>query len=304
MYRFRAVLSSWRRWWPATQRVEDAAELLPVAEIGVKACPIEEYPSGYPQYSALISSYGPFFAFRSFRQLRARLLLLQQDEIGVLEARLNQVDREEASPFYLGTCRGDRNVARADIITQIHSKLADYDALVERCRQMLAYSRGSPRDVASLQNWLDQTGCLTREETAYLDQPSDLITLASPTDSALKRLEDWVEDRLVRHYKRFRVGLGHDISTNPTVYVPSGPFINNIARALMLCLITFLLLAPVIVCILVKSFAARVVVIAVSTALYLTVLSLLTRSRMLELILAGATFATVLTVFVSNSVGV
>ena len=57
----------------------------------------------------------------------------------------------------------------------------------------------------------------------------------------------------------------------------------------MLFLMTLLLLTPVVVCIFVESVPARVFVIVVSTALYLAVLSQLTRSRMMELILAGAT---------------
>ncbi|KAK4247053.1 hypothetical protein C7999DRAFT_41578 [Corynascus novoguineensis] len=294
-------------------------------EQACKPISVENYPSGYPQYSALISSCDFFFTFRSFRQLRARLLLSRQDEIGVLEARLNQIDQEEASPFYLGSHRGDRNTTRAEVLTQIHSKLADYgiafidrllknlnhwlklqisDDLIERCRRILTYGRAGLRDVASLHNWLDETGCLTEEETTYLKRTSDLITLASSTDSALKRLEDWIEDWLIQHCKGFRESLGSDISTSPNVYISSGSLVQKLARALMLFLITFLLLAPVVVCILVRNIPARIFVVVASTALYLTVLSQLTRPRMMELILAGATFATVLTVFVSNSISV
>ena len=88
----------------------------------------------------------------------------------------------------------------------------------------------------------------------------------------------------------------------------------------MLILITVLLLMPVVVCIIVNSMWARICVIIASTVVYLTILSRLTKSRMIELILAGATyvpqhvivtkicladiendsFAAVLTVFVSG----
>lgn len=88
--------------------------------------PVEDYSSGYPQYSALISSYDFFFIFRSFRRLRARLLLSKQDEINVLEAQLDCLDREEASPFFLATCRGDRSPTRISVLDQISTKLAEY----------------------------------------------------------------------------------------------------------------------------------------------------------------------------------
>ncbi|KAK7978777.1 hypothetical protein PG996_004828 [Apiospora saccharicola] len=68
----------------------------------------------------------------------------------------------------------------------------------------------------------------------------------------------------------------------------------------MLALITSLLLVPVVVCILIDSVWARICVIITSTVIYLSILSHLTKSKMIELILAGATFATILTVFISN----
>jgi hypothetical protein len=186
---------------------------------------VENYPSGYPQYSALISSYDFFFAFRSFRRLRSRVLLVKQDELNVLEAQLDQLDREEARPFFLGTCRHDGNSNRTDLLNQIHSKLSDYgrpcpyisvsgfdakagtlfsDAFVVKCRQMLSYSNASARDIGSLQNWLEGTGCVSEDEISYLDRENDLVSLATSSDLAMKQLEDWIEDRLIQYYKGFR----------------------------------------------------------------------------------------------------
>ncbi|KAK4208936.1 hypothetical protein QBC37DRAFT_451551 [Rhypophila decipiens] len=264
---------------------------------------IESYPAGYPQYSALISSYDLFFVFRSFRRLRARLLLAKQDELCVLEAQLDQMDRDETVPFFLGTCRGgDQNPARAALLETLHLKLTAYDALVGECRNMLSYSRASSRDLASLRNWLDDTGCLSEDETVYLDRENDLVSLASSGDHAMKQIEDWIEDKVIDNYGDFRKRPGFQASTNPSVFIYSGGLIKATAKVTMLFLITFLLLTPVVICIFVDSIPARIIVIIVSTACYLSVLARLTRSRMMELILAGATFATVLTVFVSNSV--
>jgi hypothetical protein len=122
----------------------------PQTPISLKNFVVEHYPSGYPQYSALISSHDPFFVFRSFRRLRARLLLSKQDEIAVLESELDTLDREEAAPFFLGTCRRDGNISRATVLSQIHTKLAEYGNSFLRlgffcCRVLL--SRYSPRRV-------------------------------------------------------------------------------------------------------------------------------------------------------------
>jgi hypothetical protein len=225
---------------------------------------------------------------------------MKQDELNVLEAQLDQLDREEGRPFFLGTCRHDGNSNRNDLLNQIHLKLSEYDASADRCRQMLSCSRANARDIASLQNWLERTGCVNEDEISYLDRENELVSLASSSDLALKQLEDWVEDRLIRYDKGFRTRPGFGVSTNSDVYIYSGSLIKTIARAIMLFLITFLLLTPVVICILVDNAPARILIIITFTALYLTALSRLTRTKMLELTLAGATFATVLTVFLAS----
>ncbi len=75
---------------------------------------------------------------------------------------------------------------------------------MDRCRQMLSCSRANARDVASLQNWLESTGSVNEDEISYLDRENELISLASSSDLAMKQLEDWIEDCLIRYYKGFR----------------------------------------------------------------------------------------------------
>ncbi|KAK3374337.1 hypothetical protein B0T24DRAFT_626199, partial [Lasiosphaeria ovina] len=80
MSQFHALLSrlpGWRSWRLRSQPVATPEIVLatPGQTIGAEtlamSSQIEDYPSGYPQYSALVSSHDPFFAFRSFRRLRA-----------------------------------------------------------------------------------------------------------------------------------------------------------------------------------------------------------------------------------------
>jgi hypothetical protein len=75
---------------------------------------------------------------------------------------------------------------------------------VDRCRQTLSCSRANTRDIASLQNWLGSTGSVNKDEISYLDQENELVSLASSGDLAMKQLEDWIEDRLIKYYKGFR----------------------------------------------------------------------------------------------------
>ncbi len=69
---------------------------------------------------------------------------------------------------------------------------------------MLRLQSAEGRDIASLQNWVEATGSLAREETAYLAYRSDLASLAPAVDSAILQLETWVEDKLVQYWQGFR----------------------------------------------------------------------------------------------------
>jgi uncharacterized protein DUF6594 len=68
---------------------------------------------------------------------------------------------------------------------------------------MLSFGPAEQRDIESLQNWVNGTGCLAREETAYLAHQKELISLAPVADSAVIQLETWVEDKLIRFHRRY-----------------------------------------------------------------------------------------------------
>lgn len=79
-------------------------------------------------------------------------MLLKQDKLCVLEQKLEKIDQEEISPLFLGVSRLDRNPARQDVLSEIESSLAEYDAFAERTHRMLSLASGNPRDVQSLRN--------------------------------------------------------------------------------------------------------------------------------------------------------
>ena len=87
---------------------------------------VEDHPNGYPRYSALVASHDSFFLCRRFSTLRARLLLLKQDKLSILEQKLEAIDRNERNPLRLGSSRVDDNAERAAILSEIDSALADY----------------------------------------------------------------------------------------------------------------------------------------------------------------------------------
>ena len=140
----------------------------------------------------------------------------------MLEKQLERIDLEETAVLFLGSSRCDSNMKRKSILSDIDTALADYgvvipssierqhtltkviDALVERNQRMLGFEVAKPRDVLSLQNWVNGNACLAREETAYLTRCKDLLCVASSNDSAVTRLEAWVEDNLICFYRGLR----------------------------------------------------------------------------------------------------
>ena len=82
--------------------------------------------------------------------------------------------------------------------------LTKLDQFVERSSRILRLQSAEGRDIASLQNWVEATGCLAREETAFLACHSDLASLAPIRDNAVLQLETWIEDKLVQYWQGFR----------------------------------------------------------------------------------------------------
>ncbi|KAK2737837.1 hypothetical protein FQN57_007395, partial [Myotisia sp. PD_48] len=141
---------------------------------------------------------------QSFNRLRARILLLKQDKLFLLEQKLDELDQQESSDLFLGKSRSDKNLSRTTVLAEIDSCLADYDNYLERTHHALGFRPPPQRDVQALQNWLDGTGMVARDERAYLTHFQDLVTVGPAGDTALVQLETWIEDQLIRHYSNFR----------------------------------------------------------------------------------------------------
>lgn len=72
------------------------------------------------------------------------------------------------------------------------------DDLIERTQRMLEYRPAPERTVQNLREWTRNNACMAREETAYLDQAGDLVSIVSPKDDALDMVEEVLEDAFVR----------------------------------------------------------------------------------------------------------
>lgn len=87
---------------------------------------IEDFRPGYPRFSALLSAQPSFFVCRRFDRLRARVLLLKQDKLSLLEQQLDEIDENEKCAIFLGKSRCDSNADRAAVLAEIEDRLGDY----------------------------------------------------------------------------------------------------------------------------------------------------------------------------------
>ncbi|KAH6652848.1 hypothetical protein BKA67DRAFT_567712 [Truncatella angustata] len=144
---------------------------------------------------------------------------------------------------------------------------------------MLSLPLAERRDINSLQNWVDSTGCLARDETKYLAHGHELVSLGLTADNAVLHLKTWVEDKLIRYWRWFRINHGHDLSIDLDIFVYKGPLIRLTAKALLYFLITLLLTVPIIMCNLITTMSTRMIIVMFFIISYLLVLSGLTKSR-------------------------
>lgn len=94
---------------------------------------VEDYRPGYPQYSAFIGSHPSFYVFRRFCRIRARLLLIKQDVLSVLEGQLDQIDAHEDRELFLGNRRRDKNLEREEVLLKLEQNLASYGIFLIPC---------------------------------------------------------------------------------------------------------------------------------------------------------------------------
>ncbi|KAL9562676.1 hypothetical protein ACKAV7_013240 [Fusarium commune] len=233
---------------------------------------IEDYPKGYPQFSSLISSHESFFVARRFLNVRARLLLLKQNRVVGLESKLHKIDRDEDRPLFLGSCQRDQNQDRAKVVAELDEALEDLDKFLLRSRQISELEQADPRAVTNLQNWVNGTGSIARAESRFLNYPPQELLSTSPRDeSAMIGLENNVAENLLRLRDYFLPSYSPKVSRDSAhIYIPT-------------------------------SASSRLFAVGGATVFFVAMISGGTRMKSQELIIAGATYATVLTVFLSES---
>ncbi|KAI1264650.1 hypothetical protein F5Y18DRAFT_76077 [Xylariaceae sp. FL1019] len=262
---------------------------------------VEDFPPGYPRLASLVGSHPSFHVFRRFSAVRARMLLYQQDKISQLEEELEAVDQTEQKALFHGARRRDMNPERRALISQLKLAMADYDDLLIRTREALSAKPARPRDVNNLHEWIKATGCLSREEFKYLQKQDLMAVVPFEPDGLLESLSGWVEDLIIWTSSKIRMNLRTSQSRDENMHIFSDSLIKKLTRVILTFVASITILIPIIASSLIVSAVGRLALVAFAIPIFMLVLSLAASPRASEIFVAGAAYAAVVVVYVSNS---
>ncbi|KAI0116332.1 hypothetical protein GGR51DRAFT_501039 [Nemania sp. FL0031] len=257
---------------------------------------------GYRRYAEFISSDSDLFIFRRFGTLNARVGLLLQDRISLLEQKLINLDdeysRRDAEPINNGTLRDDMEEREA-LLNEISYHLDKYNKFLIQQSQLREYVRAPCRDIKNLQTWHTnhQNVAINEDEHRYLEHNQDLIRLR-PNDKT--PLRNWIDSSLTLRTlsiwkKHSRSVPGYE--TNNISYY-SGTSMDVFASAVIIFVGGSLLVTPIWVLQAIEKFQSKLAVITAFILVFLLVLSSAMASKPLEALGVTAAYAAVLMVFI------
>ncbi|KAK0742067.1 hypothetical protein B0T21DRAFT_408912 [Apiosordaria backusii] len=269
---------------------------------------LDRHRSGYPRFAALLSTHASFQNFRRFTRVRMRLILLKQDEIALLEHKLDELDSAEKQKIFLGCMRRDQNDERRRVLDGLQKALAEYDELMDQARQAALMPQAGKRELQNLRNWTAGTACISRKETDYLNVEEDIGALAGPVDTALTCCESLVEDCTVwldrlmgRFFPRFQQRR-YKVTADSNVLL-LGPYLRRLSHILAVIATTLVILVPTIFIPSISSSAGRVTASVLSGAVFLVVVSFFTTARTADIFASGASYAAVLVALTTATKG-
>ncbi|KAI0437797.1 hypothetical protein F4803DRAFT_128555 [Xylaria telfairii] len=257
---------------------------------------------GYRRYAEFLSSDSDALIFRRFGTLNARVGLLLQDKVSVLERKLMDLDRDfsrrDADPINNGTFRDDKEEREA-LLNEIDYHLNRYNKFLIQQSQLRDYVRAPSRDVKNLRTWHanHQHKAIDEEEHRYLEQDQDLIRLRATDKTPLR---DWIDSSLVLRTlsiwkKKSRVVPEYEAS-NISYY--SDTSIDAFASAMIVFVGASLLITPIWILQAIEKLQIKLGVITAFVLVFLLVLSFAMVAKPFEALGATAAYAAVLMVFI------
>ncbi|KAI0096923.1 hypothetical protein GGR51DRAFT_542330 [Nemania sp. FL0031] len=264
---------------------------------------IESFRKGYPRVSAFIDSERKFVMFRHFGRLHARLLLHKQDQLAEIESRLEHLDQEESTEFFLACRRQDPSHERRALLNEAEKKLREYDELIVAYYQNIERPKPSESNVRSVRNWMDGTKPLVAVESGFLDDWDDLRSPRTPADHS--GIDVFLGNLAAVLAKRGFTNLftppdeqARSEDKNILLYRQSQ--ILAVSRLLTTIFSVMSLTIPIVVLYNIATTAIRLVVLIIFMTIFSSISCWLTESRNYEILVATAAYCAVMVVFVGN----
>ncbi|KAI0879576.1 hypothetical protein GGS24DRAFT_2992 [Hypoxylon argillaceum] len=260
---------------------------------------IESFRRGYPRVSAFMDSEQKFIMFRHFGRLHARVLLHKQDQLAEIESRLDHVDQEEPTEFFLACNRQDPSHERRALLDEAEKKLREYIAYYQNIER----PKPNRSNVRSVCNWLNGTKPLVAAESEFLNDWDDLRSPRSPADQS--GIDVFLGNLAVALAKKgftnpFTHSDKHTRSDDKHILLCRQSQILAASRLLTTVFSVVSLTIPIVVLYNISTTTIRLVVLVIFTTMFSCISCWLTESRNYEILAATAAYCAVMVVFVSN----
>ncbi|KAI0539624.1 hypothetical protein GGR58DRAFT_463552 [Xylaria digitata] len=257
---------------------------------------------GYRRYSELLSSDSDLLIFRRFGALNARVGLLLQDKISLLEEKLVDMDKEysrrDADPINNGSLRDDID-ERSALLNEVAYHLDKYNKFLIQQSQLREYVRAPSRDVKNLRTWHSnhQNVAIDEEEHRYLEENQDLIRLRSSDKTPLR---NWIDNSLALRtlsiWKKHSQVIPKYEASNISYY--SNTSMDAFASAMIVFTGASILITPIWVLQAIESLQIKLAAITGFVLVFLLLLSFVMVSKPFEALGVTAAYAAVLMVFI------
>lgn len=152
---------------------------------------MESCKVGYPYLASFLDSDENFMIYRRFGFLHARLLLQKQDELRVMEATLDRMDRKDKQDDttflqcrVLDERRTQEGETRKELLNRVENTLLKYDEILLNAQQLAASNRPPQRDYNSVASFVKHKKPLFEGDDDFIYCKEDLITLRPGRESA------------------------------------------------------------------------------------------------------------------------
>ncbi|KAF2658978.1 hypothetical protein K491DRAFT_651838 [Lophiostoma macrostomum CBS 122681] len=259
---------------------------------------------GYRGYSTFLASDNDFLVFRRFGTLNTRVLLLLQDEISVLEQKLEDLDITHSQPaatdIHNGSFRQEVLPERRALLLEVHKKIREYNELLIQNSTLQSAPRVPQRNIASLDNWLhNKKNAILDEEAAYIQHRHDLVPLVPKAISGLRQLLE--QSSHFRFSSLWRKKPPPSADHDEAIHYSSDRRIDAFIGVAVTIMGMLMLIVPLWVLAVTEGMLKRLGVITGFVVLFLCLVAFATVAKPFEALAAAAAYSAVLVVFLQIS---